>query len=93
MFNIGFTEILVIGLVSIVAIDKEKIPAFIGFVRAMYRYAMNIRSKAKKLLRDAGIEELYDTEGVTYITGKDGKKYPSYNMDNTPDDSKNSSGR
>lgn len=93
MFNIGLSEILVIALVSIIVLDKEKIPVFIDFVRIAYRCMMNIKSKTKKLLKDAGIEDLYNTEEITYVIGKDGKRYPSYNVNNIPgqnNDSKNS---
>lgn len=82
MFNIGLSEILVIALVSIVVLDKNKMPAFIDLIR----YFMIAKSRARKLLKDAGIEGLYkeySVEKVNYIVGKDGKFYPSYNIDNT----------
>ena len=85
MFNIGFTEILVVALVSLIVIDKEKVPIFIRFFKVVYRYALSIKFKTKKFLRDAGIEELCNAEDVSYIIGKDGKLYPSYNIDNTSD--------
>ncbi|WP_253299805.1 Sec-independent protein translocase subunit TatB [Wolbachia endosymbiont of Chironomus riparius] len=83
MFNIGFTEILVVALVGVIAFDKEKMPEFINFVKAVYRYVMSIRFKAKQLLKNSVIEELCDTEEINYIIGKDGKSYPAYNIDNT----------
>ncbi|MDG7055242.1 MAG: hypothetical protein LJD31_01660 [Wolbachia endosymbiont of Menacanthus eurysternus] len=86
MFNIGLSEILVIALVSIVVLDKNKIPAFIDLIRNIYRYFMIAKSRTRKLLKDAGIEDLYkeySVEKVNYIVGKDGKFYPSYNIDNT----------
>ncbi|MGL9717238.1 MAG: Sec-independent protein translocase subunit TatB [Wolbachia sp.] len=98
MFDIGLSEILVITLVSIVVLDKSKIPVFIDLIRNIYRYFMIIKSRARKLLKDAGIEDLYkeySAEKVNYIVGKDGKFYPSYNIDNTSkdNDSKDSSSR
>ncbi|HCE59649.1 MAG TPA: hypothetical protein DEQ74_02350 [Wolbachia sp.] len=90
MFSIGLSEILVIALVSIIVLDKEKIPVFVDFVRIAYRCIMNIKSKTKKLLKDAGIEDLYNTEEITYVIGKDGKRYPSYNVSGQNNDSKNS---
>ncbi|WP_168464146.1 Sec-independent protein translocase subunit TatB [Wolbachia endosymbiont of Ctenocephalides felis wCfeT] len=81
MFNIGFAEILVVGLVSIIALDKSKVPVFIDLIKGIYRYFLIIKSKAKKLLKDAGIEDLYkecDTEKINYIVGEDGKLYPAY---------------
>ncbi|APR97749.1 Sec-independent protein translocase subunit TatB [Wolbachia endosymbiont of Folsomia candida] len=86
MFNIGFTEILVVALVSIIVLDKNKVPMFIDLIKNVYRYIIIIKSKVKKLLKDAGIEELYEecnTEEVNYIAGKNGKLYPAYNIDNT----------
>ncbi|MDN5247726.1 MAG: hypothetical protein QWI36_01120 [Wolbachia endosymbiont of Tyrophagus putrescentiae] len=96
MFNIGFSEILVVALVGLIVIDKEKMPIFISFIRVVYRYIISIKFKTKKLLKDAGIEDLYSTEEVKYITGKDGKLYPTYNIDSVSDqdnDSKGSSSR
>lgn len=86
MFNIGFSEILMVGLVSIIALDKKKIPVFIDFIKTIYRYVMVIKSQAKKLLKDAGIEDLYkehSTEKVNYIVGKSGKLYPAYDIEST----------
>ncbi len=91
MFNVGFSEILVVALVGIIVIDKEKVPMFIDFIRILYRHILRIRSKTKKLLKDAGVEGLYTEEEVNYITGKDGKLYPAYNVENHDNDSKNSS--
>jgi sec-independent protein translocase protein TatB len=102
MFNIGFTEILVVALVSIIALDKNKIPVFIDFIKVVYRYIMMIKLKTKKLLKDAGIEELYrecNTEEVKHIVGKNGKLYPIYDIDNaskgfiSKNDSEDSSSR
>ncbi|QOD38398.1 Sec-independent protein translocase subunit TatB [Candidatus Wolbachia massiliensis] len=89
MFSIGLSEILVVILVSIVVLDKNKVPVFIDLIKNIYRYFMIIRSKARRLLKDAGIEDLYkeyDTEKVNYIVGKDGKLYPTYNIGNTSQD-------
>ncbi|OWZ24994.1 Sec-independent protein translocase subunit TatB [Wolbachia endosymbiont of Wuchereria bancrofti] len=98
MFSIGLSEILVVVLVSIVVLDKNKVPVFIDLIKNTYRYLTIIKSKARRLLKDAGIEELckeYNTEKVNYIIGKDGKLYPTYNIDNTPkdNDSEDSSSR
>ncbi|MGL9682130.1 MAG: Sec-independent protein translocase subunit TatB [Wolbachia sp.] len=98
MFSIGLSEILVIALVSIVVLDKYKIPAFINLVRNIYRYFMIAKSRIRKLLKDAGIEDLYkeySVDKVNYIVGEDGKFYPSYNIDNTSkgNDSEDSSSR
>ncbi len=97
MFNVGFSEILVVALVGIIVIDKEKVPMFIDSVRILYRYILKIRSKTKKFLKDAGVEDLYTEEEVNYIIGKDGKLYQAYNVENHDvenhnNDSKNSSG-
>ncbi|MEY2392849.1 Sec-independent protein translocase subunit TatB [Wolbachia endosymbiont of Tettigetta isshikii] len=98
MFNIGLSEILVIALVSIVVLDKNQMPAFIDLIRNIYRYFMIAKSRTRKLLKDAGIEDLYkkySVEKVNYIVGKDGKFYASYNIDNTSkgNDSKDSGSR
>ncbi|QIT36224.1 Sec-independent protein translocase subunit TatB [Wolbachia endosymbiont of Brugia pahangi] len=98
MFSIGLSEILVVVLVSIIVLDKNKVPVFIDLIKNIYRYLTIIKSKARRLLKDAGIEELYkeyNTEKVNYIIGKDGKFYPTYNIDNTPkdNDSEDSSSR
>ncbi|NUY39243.1 hypothetical protein GO684_00605 [Wolbachia endosymbiont of Litomosoides brasiliensis] len=98
MFSIGLSEILFVVLVSIIVLDKNKVPVFIDLIKNIYRYLMIIKSKARRLLKDAGIEELYkgyNTEKVNYIIGKDGKPYPAYNIDNTPkgNDSEDSSSR
>jgi sec-independent protein translocase protein TatB len=93
MFNVGLAEILVVALVGVIAIDKEKVPMFIDFIKIVYRYILKIRLKAKELLKDAGIEDLYTGEEVNYITGKDGRLYPTYNVENHDNDSKNSSSR
>ncbi|WCR58482.1 Sec-independent protein translocase subunit TatB [Wolbachia endosymbiont of Ctenocephalides felis wCfeJ] len=98
MFSIGLSEILVVVLVSIVVLDKNKVPVFIDLIRNIYRYLMIVKLKTRKLLKDAGIEDLYkeyNTEKVNYIVGKDGKFYPSYNINNTSEsnDSKDSSSR
>ncbi|NSM56494.1 hypothetical protein HET73_02825 [Wolbachia endosymbiont of Atemnus politus] len=98
MFGIGLSEVLVVVLVSIVVLDKSKVPIFIDLIRNIYRYFMIVKSRTRKLLKDAGIEDLYkecNTEEVNYIVGKDGKFYPSYNIDNTSkdNDSKDSSSR
>ncbi|MDR2831860.1 MAG: hypothetical protein LBV62_03015 [Rickettsiales bacterium] len=89
MFNIGFSEILVVALVSIIVLDKNKVPMFIDLIKVIYRYFMIIKLKAKRLLKDAGIEDLYkecNTEKVNYIIGKNGKLYPTYDIDNTSKD-------
>lgn len=95
MFNIGLSEILMVALVSIIVLDKKKIPVFIDFIKTVYRYVITIKSKANKLLKDAGIEDLYkeySTEEVHYITGKNGKLYPAYNT-SQKNDSKGPSSR
>ncbi len=89
MFNIGLSEILVVALVSIIVLDKNKVPVFIDFIKTIYRYFTIEKSKAKRLLKDAGIEDLYkecNTEKVNYIVGKNGKLYPTYDIDNTSKD-------
>ncbi|OEY86576.1 hypothetical protein BIY23_03390 [Wolbachia pipientis] len=93
MFNVGLTEILVVALVSIIVVDKEKVPMFIDCIRIVYKYILKIQFKAKKLLQDAGIEDLYTVEKGDYITGKDGKLYHAYNIEGKNNDSKNSSSR
>ncbi|MFT4314573.1 MAG: hypothetical protein AB3P11_05830 [Wolbachia pipientis] len=96
MFNIGLSEILVVALVSIIVLDKSKVPVFFNLIKNMYRYFVIVKSRIRNLLKDAGIEELYeecDVEKVNYIVGKDGKLYPAYNVDNTKDDSKGPSSR
>lgn len=93
MFNIGFTELLVIALVSFIAFDKKTVPDFISFIRIIYRQILSIKIKIKKSL---SIEELYDAEEIKYITGKDGKLYPAYSVDDIMkknNDSKSSSSR
>ncbi|QKX01773.1 hypothetical protein GOY13_02420 [Wolbachia endosymbiont of Cruorifilaria tuberocauda] len=88
MFSIGLPEILAIALVSIIAFDKKQIPAFINFIVDIYRYLIVIKSKTRDLLKNTGVEDLCkerDVEKVSYIVGKDGKFYPSYNIDNIPD--------
>lgn len=92
-YNIGFTEILVIALVSFIVFDKKNIPDFISFIRVIYKQILSIKIKIKESLN---IEELYDTEEIKYITGKDGKLYPAYSADdvmNKNNDSKSSSSR
>ncbi len=89
MFNIGLSEILVVALVSIIVLDKNKVPVFIDFIKTIYRYFTIVKSKAKRLLKDAGIEDLYkecNTEKVNYIVGKNVKLYPTYDIDNTSKD-------
>ncbi|MDE5060527.1 hypothetical protein R0F62_06270 [Wolbachia endosymbiont of Drosophila aff. chauvacae BK-2020] len=89
MFNIGLSEILVVALVSIIVLDKNKVPVFIDFINTIYRYFTIVRLKARRLLKDAGIEDLYkecNTEKVNYIVGKNGKLYPTYDIDNTSKD-------
>nr|WP_255563333.1 hypothetical protein [Wolbachia endosymbiont of Bemisia tabaci] len=57
---------------------------------------MVIKSRFRSLMKDAGIEDLYsecDVEKVNYIVGKDGKLYPTYDVDNTKNDSKDPSSR
>ncbi|WP_374698854.1 hypothetical protein [Wolbachia endosymbiont (group B) of Limnophora tigrina] len=98
MFNIGFTEILVVALVSIIVLDRNKVPMFINLIKTIYRHFIIVKSKAKRLLKDNGIEDLYkerSTEKVNYIIGKDGKLYPTYDTDNTSkdNDSKDPSSR
>ncbi|KLT22181.1 hypothetical protein wVul_1115 [Wolbachia endosymbiont of Armadillidium vulgare str. wVulC] len=96
MFNIGFSEILVVALVSIVVLDKSKVPVFLNLIKNIYRYFVIVKSRIRKLLKDAGIEDLYEecnTEKVNYIVGEDGKLYPAYNVDNTKNDSKDPSSR
>ncbi|BEP32385.1 MAG: hypothetical protein WBIAU2_06120 [Wolbachia endosymbiont of Drosophila biauraria] len=89
MFNIGLSEILVVALVSIIVLDKNKVLVFIDFIKTIYRYFTIVRLKARRLLKDAGIEDLYkecNTEKVNYIVGKNGKLYPTYDIDNTSKD-------
>ena len=89
MFNIGLSEILVVALVSIIVLDKNKVPVFIDCIKTIYRYFTIVRLKARRLLKDAGIEDLYkecNTEKVNYIVGKNGKLYPTYDIDNTSKD-------
>ncbi|BEP30943.1 MAG: hypothetical protein WBIAU1_04210 [Wolbachia endosymbiont of Drosophila biauraria] len=89
MFNIGLSEILVVALVSIIILDKNKVLVFIDFIKTIYRYFTIVRLKARRLLKDAGIEDLYkecNTEKVNYIVGKNGKLYPTYDIDNTSKD-------
>ncbi|MGL9725431.1 MAG: Sec-independent protein translocase subunit TatB [Wolbachia sp.] len=96
MFNIGLSEILVVALVSIIVLDKSKVPIFLNLIKNMYRYFMIVKSRVKKLLKDAGIEDLYEecgVEKVNYIVGEDGKLYPTYNVDNTKNDSKDISSK
>ncbi|WP_353277514.1 hypothetical protein [Wolbachia endosymbiont (group B) of Villa cingulata] len=96
MFNIGLSEVLVVALVSIVVLDKSKVPVFLSLIKNIYRYFMVIKSRFRSLMKDAGIEDLYsecDVEKVNYIVGKDGKLYPTYDVDNTKNDSKDPSSR
>ncbi|WP_395462805.1 hypothetical protein [Wolbachia endosymbiont of Cantharis cryptica] len=89
MFSIGLSEILVVFLVSIIVLDKNKIPVFIDLIKNIYRYFMIVKSRTRRLLKDAGIEDLYkeyNAEKVNYIVGKDGKFYPTYNIDSTSKD-------
>ncbi|MDF0607483.1 twin-arginine translocase TatA/TatE family subunit [Wolbachia endosymbiont of Onchocerca gibsoni] len=90
MFSIGLPEILVVALVGIIVLDKSKVPVFISFIRSIYRYFIIIKSRTRNLLKNTGIEDLYykkhDTEKVNYIVGKNGKFYPSYNIDNISKD-------
>ncbi len=89
MFNIGLSEILVVALVSIIVLDRNKVPVFIDLIRNTYKCLVIIKSKARRLLKDAGIEDLYkgcSTEKVNYIIGKNGKLYPTYDIDNTSKD-------
>lgn len=96
MFNIGFSEILVVALVSIVVLDESKVPIFLDLIKNIYRYFIVVKSRVRKLLKDAGIEELYEehnVEKVNYIIGEDGKFYPTYNVESTKNDSKDPSSR
>jgi sec-independent protein translocase protein TatB len=98
MFNIGLSEILVVALVSIIVLDKNKVPVFIDFIKTIYRYFIIVKLKARRLLKDAGIEDLYkecNAEKVNYIIGKNGKLYTTYDIDNTSkdNDSKDSGSR
>ncbi len=98
MFNIVLSEILVVALVSIIVLNKNKVPVFIDLIRNVYKYLMIIKSKARRLLKDAGVEDLYkecNAEKVNYVIGKNGKLYPTYDIDNTSkdNDSKDSGSR
>ncbi|OCA06230.1 Sec-independent protein translocase subunit TatB [Wolbachia endosymbiont of Trichogramma pretiosum] len=96
MFNIGLSEILVVALVSIIVFDKSKVPVFLSLIKDIYRYFWVVKSRVRKLLKDTGIKELYEghnVEKVNYIIGEDGKLHPTYNVDSTKNDSKNSSSR
>lgn len=96
MFNIGLSEVLVVALVSIIVLDKSKVPVFLNLIQNIYRYFWVVKSRVRKLLKDTGIKELYEehnVEKVNYIIGEDGKLYPAYNVDNTKDDSKDPSSR
>ncbi|WP_353287666.1 hypothetical protein [Wolbachia endosymbiont (group B) of Gerris lacustris] len=96
MFNIGLSEILVVALVSIIVLDKSKVPVFLNLIKNIYRYFVVVKSRVRKLLKDTGIKELYEEHNVkkvNYIIGEDGKLYPTYNVDNTKNDSKNPSSR
>ena len=96
MFNIGLSEILVVALVSIIVLDKSKVPVFLNLIKNIYRYFWVVKSRIRKLLKDTGIKELYEehkVEKVNYIIGEDGKLYPTYNVDSTKNDSKNPSSR
>ncbi|QKX02358.1 Sec-independent protein translocase subunit TatB [Wolbachia endosymbiont of Dirofilaria (Dirofilaria) immitis] len=89
MFNIGLPEILVVALVGVIVLDKNKVPVFISFIRDIYRYFVIVKSRIRSLLENAGIEDLckeHNHEKVNYIVGKDGKFYPSYNIDNISKD-------
>lgn len=96
MCNIGLSEVLVVASVSIIVLDKSKVPVFLNLIKNIYRYFWVVKSRVRKLLKDTGIKELYEehnVEKVNYIIGEDGKLYPAYNVDNTKDDSKDPSSR
>ncbi|MDG7056179.1 MAG: hypothetical protein LKM44_01675 [Wolbachia endosymbiont of Meromenopon meropis] len=98
MFNIGFSEILITALITIVVLDKNKVPTFISFIKNIYRYFMLAKLKTRKFLKDAGVEDLYkeySVEKVNCIFDKGTKFYSSYNIDNTSKDhdSENSGSR
>ncbi|WFW29643.1 MAG: hypothetical protein LJI21_02615 [Wolbachia endosymbiont of Menacanthus eurysternus] len=96
MFGIGFSEVLVVALVGIIAFDKRKMPTLIKLIGDVYRYFIVVKSRTKKLLEDSGIESLYkecnNVEKVNYIIGNDGKFYPSYDMSNSENMLYNKSG-
>ncbi|UWI83074.1 Sec-independent protein translocase subunit TatB [Wolbachia endosymbiont of Howardula sp.] len=80
MFNIGFSEILVIALVSIIFLDKKKLPIVLDLIRVISRYLMIIKLKANEFIKDAGLEDFYkdcDSEqGNGIIRSNNNHLYP-----------------
>jgi Tat protein translocase TatB subunit len=59
MFGIGFTEIVVIGIILIVAVGPERMP---GFLRAVLRGYREFRKATRDLRASTGIDEILQDE-------------------------------
>lgn len=86
MFNVGFAELLVIGVVAIVVIGPDKLPQvarFLGsIVGRMQRYVASVKSEMEREIRLDQLKDLQNTIAATSpieekITNKEPRKKQS----------------
>ncbi len=102
MFNVGFSEVLIVFLVSLALFEPKKLPSMIKHAKLYYTNFVKMRYKVIQLLKDININEFYDDQSdaeVKRIIGNDGNLHESYDIkdiisENKKDyDSKDSSSR
>ncbi len=86
MFDVGFAELLVIGVVAIVVIGPDKLPQvarFLGsIVGRMQRYVASVKSEMEREIRLDQLKDLQNTIAATSpieekITNKEPRKKQS----------------
>lgn len=61
MFGLSFSELLVIGVVALVAVGPQKLP---GMLRTLGEWARKLRNLTHEMRTQSGIDEILRSEGI-----------------------------
>ena len=86
MFDLSFSELLVIALCAVLFIRPDDLPVVLRACGKAFRWlrglAQEVRGGVDKVLDESGLTEATGevNRGMGYLRGDDGKLYPAYDV-------------
>lgn len=82
MFDLSFSELLLIGLAALIFIGPKDLPkvlrAIFGVFRQLQDMASEVRRNVNEIVADSGIKDV--TKEMEYIVDMDGNLQPTYDL-------------
>jgi Sec-independent protein translocase protein TatA len=89
MFDIGWSELLVVGVIAVVVLDKKDLPEVMRGLRALWRWGIDLKEQCQAALAQLEREVTGEATGEDgeakprgrhFIRGDDGTLYQAYDV-------------